>query len=404
MSTERNWRASDRNILTALQIKTAAPGRHRDGGGLFLEVDDQGKRWVLRIQVAGRRREYGLGSAFKVPLANARAARDDYLHKLLRGDDPTQDKREPERVVVPSFKQAALEVYKLRQASWSNGKHQAQWISSLSTFAFPTIGEKAIDQVNSADVLKILSPIWHTKRETAKRVKQRMGTVLDWAKASRFRSGDNPCDLLSEALGRQRGQSSHFEALPFDQVSKFLLDLRAGLAAPVTKLGFEFLILTAARTKEVRFMSWDELDLDAMLWVVPSERMKAKRPHTVPLSARAVEILRGIAGHGQPREGPVFLDPYTGRALSENRFLNARDYIGYTTRCTPHGFRSSFRDWAAETTHFPSDVVEMALAHAIKSKTEAAYRRGELLTKRRELMEAWATYVLTPLPATIDAG
>ena len=244
----------------------------------------------------------------------------------------------------------------------------------------------------------MLSPIWTTKPETARRVRQRIGVVLDWARAAGFRTADNPMPLIDDALPKLKRKERHHAALPYDQVHAFITELRAGQSAPVTKFAFEFLILTAARSTDVRNALWTEIDPIEKLWTIPGEdartgrRMKSGRDHAVPLSNRCIEIL--TEARKLSDSSRIFPDAGTGAALSENRFLNARDSLGYSKEeCSPHGFRSSFRDWAAEETNFPSEVVEMALAHTIKSKVEAAYRRGQLLTKRRELMAAWANYV-----------
>jgi integrase len=278
---------------------------------------------------------------------------------------------------------------------WSNGKHVDQWLNTLRDHAFPIVGAKPVNAIGTPEVLAVLTPIWLTKPETARRVRQRIKVVLEWARAAGYRSGDNPVDLIGDALPKiSKSRIAHHAALPFDEVSAFLTALREEQAEPVTKFAFEFLILTASRTIEIRRADWRHIDWDAKLWIRPAEHMKARREHAVPLSDRALEVLKAARQlAGDTVEGLIFRESKTGRGLSENRFLNARDALGYSERCTPHGFRSSFRDWAAETTNFPAEVVEMALAHTIKSKTEAAYRRGDLLAKRRELMDAWSSYI-----------
>jgi integrase len=393
--------------LSAAAIKfISEPGWHADGGGLYLEVDPRDehragrKRWVMRLTVNGRRRDFGLGPLHKVSLKDAREMAADYRAKAYRGIDPVADKkRARERTEVPTFEMAARRVHESRRDAWSNGKHVDQWINTLRDHAFAHIGAKPVSDITTADVLTVLTPIWTSKPETARRVRQRLSTVLEWARAAGHRSGDNPVDLIGDALPRLRRTAKHHAALPYADVPRFVAKLRAGQAEPVTKLAFEFLILTAARTTEVRQARWSEIDRDAKLWTIPGEdpatgrRMKTGRAHIVPLSDRCLEILaeaKALAGNSPL----VFPDGVTGAALSENRFLVARDGLGYSKDvCTPHGFRSSFRDWAAEETPFPAEVAEMALAHTIKSKTEAAYRRGQLLAKRRELMEAWTAFI-----------
>lgn len=278
---------------------------------------------------------------------------------------------------------------------WSNGKHVDQWINSLRGYAFPVFGHKPVSEITTPDVLEALSKIWTNKPETARRLRQRIRTVLDWARAAGHRSGDNPIDLIGQALPRHAHKVAHHDALPYCEVAAFIARLRESRADDVTKVAFEFLILTAARTREVRLAAWSEIDFEGALWAVPAERMKARREHVVPLPPRAIVLLKELRDRtlGPDTNGLIFADPRTGAPLSENRFLNARDAISYADRCTPHGFRSSFRDWAAEETDFPAEVTEMALAHTIKNKAEAAYRRGDLLAKRRELMHEWARYV-----------
>lgn len=377
------------------------PGWHADGGGLFLEVDPSGaKRWAMRLTVNGKRRDFGLGPLHKVSLQQAREVAAEYRAKAYRGLDPTSEKKAaiiaPES---PTFEKAADEVHRQRMTTWSNGKHVAQWINTLRDYAFPIIGKTPVGAISAPDLLNVLLPIWTSKPETARRVRQRMGAVLDWARAAGFRTSENPMPIVDEALPKQKKTDRHHAALPYERVGAFIAELRAGPSAAVTKLGFEFLILTAARTIEVRKALWAEIDLAEATWTIAGEdtetgrRMKSGREHIVPLSGRCIEIL--AEARKLSPGNLIFPDDGTEKPLSENRFLNARDTIGYDKeQCSPHGFRSSFRDWAAEETNYPSEVVEMALAHTIKSKVEAAYRRGQLLGKRRELMDAWAHYVI----------
>lgn len=394
--------------LSAAAIKYIAdPGWHADGGGLYLEVDQSGrKRWAMRLTVNGKRRDFGLGPLHKVSLLEARERATEYRSKAYRGIDPVADKRRPKdqpRPTVPTFEEVSRKVHEQRRGAWSNGKHVDQWINTLRDHVFPIIGTRPIDEIGTPDVLNVLTPIWTNKPETARRVRQRLATVLDWARAAGHRSGDNPVQLIGDALPRHRREPEHHPALPYQQVAKFIGKLRRSNAEQITKLAFEFLILTAARTTEVRKARWSEVDLTARTWTIPGSddktgrRMKAGREHVVPLSNRCAAILTSAKALSRDDE-LIFPDSQSGKAMSENRFLVARDALGYTKdKCTPHGFRSSFRDWAAEETTFPAEVVEMALAHAIKSKVEAAYRRGHLLTKRAELMEAWARYATSGL-------
>lgn len=397
------------NRLSAVSVKTITePGWHSDGGGLYLEVDENGrKRWAMRLTVNGKRRDFGLGPIHKVSLQQARETAAEYRSKAYRGIDPAADRhsrKSGEKIEQSTFATVAQQVHLQRRGVWRNGKHVDQWINTLRDHAFPIVGDKSIADIGTPDIVKILTPIWTSKPETARRVRQRIATVLDWARAAGMRAGDNPVELIGDALPRHRRETHHHAALPYIDVPSFIAKLRASEATPISKLAFEFLILTAARTVEVRKALWSEIDLTNRTWTIPGDneatgrRMKSGRDHVVPLSSRVLEILRDVRLIA-PKSELIFPDGATRRAMSENRFLSVRDSMGYKDKCTPHGFRSSFRDWAAEETSFPAEVVEMALAHAIKSKTEAAYRRGHLLAKRFELMEAWARHVSSGLVA-----
>ena len=400
------------NRLSVAAIKhLGTPGWHGDGGGLYLEIDANGrKRWALRLTVNGKRRDFGLGPLHKVSLAEARETATIYRAKAYRGIDPVADKKKRFAMPgVPTFKEAAEQVHRQRAQGWSNGKHVRQWINTLRDYAFPIIGDRPVSDIATPDILKVLTPIWNVKAVTAQRVRQRLSTVLEWARAAGFRSGDNPVALIGEALPRQKKTERHLAALPYAEVSAFIEKLRDGQAAPITKLAFEFLILTAVRTTEARKARWDEVDEQAKTWTIPGHneatgrRMKMEREHVVPLSARCLEILQQARALSKDHE-LIFPDSDSGRVMPEHRFLVARNALGYgKDRCTPHGFRSSFRDWAAEETNFPSEVVEMALAHAIPNKIEAAYRRGQLLAKRLALMDAWASFAC-PLPPVDSLG
>ena len=394
--------------LSAATIKHITdPGWHADGGGLYLEVDRSGrKRWAMRLTVNGKRRDFGLGPLHKVSLLDARERAAEYRAKAYRGIDPVEDKQRAKHGLdrnVPTFEEASHNVHEQWRGTWSSGKHVDQWINSLRDHVFPIIGAKPVNHIITPDVLKILTPIWTTKPETARRIKQRLTTVLEWARAAGHRSGDNPVALIGDALPRYKKEQQHHPALPYTEVAQFIGKLRAGHIEPITKLAFEFLILTAARKTEVRTARWDEIDFTARTWTIPGNddetgrRMKTRRDHVVPLSHRCLQILIQCKASSADQH-LIFLDNAAGRVISANSFLVARDALGYSKdKCTPHGFRSSFRDWAAEETNFPADVVEMALAHTIKNKVEAAYRRGQLLAKRADLIEAWARYATSGL-------
>jgi integrase len=259
----------------------------------------------------------------------------------------------------------------------------------LSKYAFPVFGDKRVDLVDTADVLRALTSIWLTKPETARRVKQRIGAVLDWAKAAGFRAGDNPVQGVTKGLPRQTDRPVHFKAMAYEDLPSFLQQLQSSTSNEIARLAFEFMILTAARTSEVLHARWDEVNLVQAAWTVPAPRMKARREHRVPLTARCIEILERarLLSSGSDL---VFPGRSINQPMSNMVFLMTLRRM--EIKVTAHGFRSAFRDWAAERTNFPRDVCEMALAHTIKSKAEAAYRRGDLLEKRRELMTAWEAY------------
>jgi integrase len=377
--------------LTAMQVRNLnKPGRYADGNGLYLVVDPSGaKRWLLRVVVQGKRRDIGLGGTSLVSLSEAREKALSYRKLARDGGDPLAEKRKEKRE-IPTFTTAAEQVHAEHKASWKNKKHVDQWINTLKEYVFPHFGETRVDQVYTPDVLKALGPIWLTKPETARRVRQRIKAVLDWAKAAGFRSGENPVEGVEKALPKQNGRDSHHEAMPYGQIPAFITNLRASDAGEITRLALEFLILTASRTSEVLQAQWDEFDLDQALWTVPADRMKAGRIHRVPLSGRCLEILKR-AKELEADSSYVFPGRSANKPLSNMVFLMMLRRMNLDV--TAHGFRSSFRDWAAEATHFPREVAEMALAHTIENKVEAAYRRGDLMEKRREMMQAWAGYV-----------
>ena len=378
--------------LTAVQVRALkTPGRFADGHGLYLVVDPSGaKRWLLRIMVQGKRRDIGLGSLGLVSLAEAREKALAYRKVAREGGDPLANRRKAE-VTIPTFSEAAEKVHAEHKATWRNPKHAAQWLNTLRTYANPHFGSKRVDQIETPDVLRALAPIWLTKGETASRVRQRIGTVLDWAKAAGHRSGDNPVEGVTRGLPKQGEREEHHAALPYSEVPVFVARLRAMSGqGDIGRLAFEFLILTAARTSEVLGANWSEIDMAKALWTVPAARMKAGREHRVPLSERAVEVLTKAKALGA---GSLLIFP--GRSgtkpLSNMVFLMALRRMNVPI--TAHGFRSSFRDWAAEATNLPSEVAEMALAHTIENRVEAAYRRGDLLAKRHDLMKQWSAYV-----------
>ena len=336
---------------------------------------------------AGRRHELGLGSTALVPLAEARAKALANRKIAREGGDPLAEKRRAE--ITPTFAAAAARVLEQKQAGWSNSRHESTWIRSLETYAFPRIGERLVSEVTSADVLEILTPIWHEKAQTARRVRQRVGTVLEWAVAMELRP-DNPCDRIGPILGPQRAPVQHMRALPHQDVPAAVEAVRTSGAAPVVKLAFELLVLTAARWGEVRGAEWAEIDTSGRVWTIPAARMKAQRAHRVPLCGLAMEILKAARTLGDGTSPLVF--PAKGGAPLPEKKLR-RLLQDRSIAAVPHGFRSTFRDWAAEETSHPREVVEAALAHMVQNKVEAAYARSDLFERRRRLMDEWSAYV-----------
>ena len=393
----RSGRHPDK-ALSAVKVRTISkPGRYADGSGLYLEVDPSGaKRWFLRTMVQGRRCHIGLGGLSVVSLAEAREAALAMRKIAKAGGDPLAERRKAKRV-VPTFEAAAKKVHEEHAPAWKNAKHGQQWINTLRDYAFPIIGNRRVDKIDSADILKVLSPIWLSKPETARRVRQRVKTVLDWCRANHFRSGENPIEGIAKALPKQPKKDGHHAAMPYVEVAGFVGQLRESDAGEIVKLAFEFAILTAARTGEVLGARWDEIDGD--VWTVPAERMKAGREHRVPLSPRCIEILEKARSWGGD-SAYVFPGRSAGKPLSNMAFLMTLRRMDL--KITSHGFRSAFRDWAAERTNFSREVCEMALAHTIRDKAEAAYRRGDLFDKRRQLMDAWSSYATASGSAVIE--
>jgi integrase len=367
-----------------------------DGGGLYLQVSPaRTKSWVFRFTLDGRTREMGLGGLQDVSLSDARRKASGARKLLVDAIDPIVDRdarRAQAKAVVMTFEEAAGAYIDAHQAAWRNEKHRKQWRSTLATYAYPTIGNVPINAISTEDVLSVLKPIWTAKTETASRVRQRLELVLDWGRAMGFRTEENPArwrghlqNLLPAPAKIKRVE--HHAAMPHRDIGAFIESLRKedGVAARA----LEFLVLTATRTSEVIGARFEEFDLDERTWVIPANRMKSAREHRVPLCERAVEIVRS-----QPQGAFVFAGQRKGRPLSKTALWALLKTMGY--ECTAHGFRSSFRTWAGETTNFPREVCEAALAHVLTDKTEAAYQRGDLFTKRAKLMNAWSQYCDTP--------
>jgi integrase len=390
--------------LTSVSVRSAAPGKHEDGQGLRLVVAKTGSRkWVLRYQLQGRRREMGLGTYPEVSLKLARDKAATARSQAAQGVDPIEVKAQVQ-AAIPTFTQAAARFIRSRRREWSNRKHARQWAATIRTYAKPVIGQKPVDRISTEDVLTILQPLWTSRTETAKRVQGRIEAIVDYAAARKWRDSSNPArwrghldKLLPSPVRVKRqangGTTRHHPAMPYTQVPTFMVELRQLVS--ISALALEFTILTATRTSEALLATWREVDLEAGIWTIPPSRTKARREHRVPLSEAAMAVLRRV-----PRvqgNNHIFIGARQGRPLSSMALLMVMRRMGYGVNgdrgdFVPHGFRSSFRDWAGEVSSFPRDVCEMALGHVIESKVEAAYRRGDLFEKRRRMMSEWAAW------------
>ena len=384
--------------LTALTVKNKKqPGMYCDGRGLYLKVAKAGtKSWIFRWRdrITGRLRDKGLGSVLDVSLEQAREAASACRQQVRDGLDPIEEARDRIRAARlewarrMTFGECSEKYIAAHRAGWENAKHADQWTNTLATHA-AILTDLGVADVDTALVIKCLEPIWESKTETATRVRQRIEVVLDWATVRGYRAGENPARwrghldmILPKPEKLKRVQ--HRPALPFGEIGAYMAGLRekGGLGARALELQ----ILTACRPGEVAAAEWSEIDLDTALWTIPAARMKARRSHAVPLAPAAVELLSAIGG----RSGYVFASKGKGGFVTTAAMLKSARSVRDDIDLTSHGFRSTFRDWAAEQTAYASEIVEMALAHAIKDKTEAAYRRGDLLEKRRHLMTDWA--------------
>ena len=346
--------------------------------------------------IQGRQRTLGLGG---VPLVSLAEAREEALanRKAARtGGDPMDLRRQAS---IPTFEAAVTAVVELHRPSWRNAKHAAQWEATLRTYVYPRLGKRPVSNIDTADVLSVLMPIWHEKPETARRVRQRISTVMKWAVAQGFRQDNPGGDAIGAVLPKQKSKGmGHHKALPHGEVAGAIKAVRASGSGAAVKLAFEFLILTAARSGEVRLMAWSEVDIDAAIWTIPADRMKAGRAHRVPLCARALEILAEARQLGNG-SGLVFPGTRPGKPLSDMTLSKLMRDLSLDA--VPHGFRSSFRDWAAECTNASRAVMEAALAHAVTNKVEAAYARSDLFARRSKLMEQWAEYLAINPEATV---
>ena len=389
--TSRPYRLSARFVATVRE-----PGRYGDGrgsGGLSLLVKrtargQLAKSWAQRIQVDGRARNLGLGVWPHVSLAEARRKCVLNLVARSRGELVTGGER-----TVPTFEEAADKVLAIHASGWKRGgRSEEDWRWTLDNYAMPKLGKRPVDRITAADVMAVLVPIWNEKRVTARKVRQRIGAVMRWAVAQGYRE-DNPAgDAIGAALPKKGVRPRHLAALPYGEVAGAIATVRGSGADPATVLAFEFLVLTACRSAEVRGARWEEMDLEGREWRIPPNRIKTGREHRVPLSTRALAVL-GEAKPLADGSGLVFPSA-TGRKPSRAALSNLARQLDLGA--VPHGFRSSFRDWAAECTDAPREVCELALAHVNTNAVEAAYRRSDLFERRRELMEAWAVFLAGP--------
>lgn len=386
--------------LSPLAVKRLTrKGLHAVGGvaGLHLQVNERGARsWILRVRVGNKRRDIGLGGFPDVLLTEAREKARQTRSDIRQGIDPVQERRNKRSILLAAqaagitFEKAAEQFITVKSTEWRSKKQKQIWENSLANYACPVIGGLQVKDIELSHIVKILEPIWQDKTETAKRLRNRIENVLDWATVRNYRTGENPArwkghlDKILPNPGKFR-KAEHFPALPVNQVGKFMKALRQNNGFGSRAL--EFLVLTVARSGEVRGATWQEIDLKEKVWAIPAERMKAGKEHRVPLSDAAIKILED-----QPRhDGVDYVFPaLRGGKLSDATLLAVMRRMN--VKAVPHGFRSTFRDWVAERTNYPNEVAEMALAHAIGNKVEAAYRRGDLFDKRKRMMEDWAAF------------
>ena len=378
--------------LSATRVKALrAPGRYSDGGGLHLYISKAvRKSWVLRITIEGRRRDIGLGGFPSVSLARAREKATEHRVAIAEGRDPVAEKHAP---AMPTFREAASAVHDANKPRWRNARHIAGWIQTLERHAMPALNSKPLDRIVRGDVLQVLTPIWTTRPETARRVRQRMRAIFRWAMAHGFMESNPAGEAIDGALPPMPKVRAHFRALPYQEVGSALQTVESSQASIPAKLCFRFLVLMAARSGEARGASWGEIDLQGRVWRIPSERMKAGVEHRVPLSGQALNLL-GEASALRDDVDLVFPSPLKpGAPMSDMTLTKVLRSAGLAERATVHGFRSSFKNWTLEQTDTPWVVSEAALAHSLGNSTEQAYARSDLFKRRRTLMQLWADYV-----------
>ena len=379
--------------LSATRVRALKkPGRYSDGDGLHLFITKSGRKsWVQRITIAGRRRDIGLGAFPSVTLAKARQKAYENRAMVAEGRDPLAEKNAPP---MPTFREAAHVVHEANKPRWRNPSHIAGWIQTLERHAVPKLGRMPLDEIDQRDVLEVLTPIWTTRPETARRVRQRMRTIFRWSMAHGFMESNPAGEAIDGALPPMPKVKAHFRALPYQDVASAIETVEASQASIASKLCFRFLVLTAARSGEARGATWDEIDLQDRVWRIPGGRMKGGSEHRVPLSRQAVDLL-GEATELREESELVFPSPLKkGEPLSNMSLMKVLRSVGLAERTTVHGFRSSFKNWTLEQTDTPWAVSEAALAHILGNSTEQAYARSDLFERRRALMQQWANYLL----------
>ena len=378
--------------LSATRIRSLKePGRYSDGGGLLLFIGKSGRKsWVQRITIAGRRRDIGLGSYPSVSLAGARRKALENRAAVAEGRDPVAEKR---ALKMPTFREAAHIVHETNKPRWRNASHIRGWIQTLERHAVPVLGKVPLDKIDRKGVLQVLTPIWTTRPETARRVRQRMRTIFKWAMAHDFMESNPAGEAIDGALPPMPKVKAHFRSLPYQEVAAALEIVEASQASIAAKLCFRFLVLTAARPGEARGATWSEINFEDKVWRIPGWRMKGYTEHRVPLSRQAVELLTEASALREETD-LVFPSPLKkGEPLSNMSLMKILRTVGLAERATAHGFRSSFKNWTLEQTDTPWAVSEAALAHTLGNSTEQAYARSDLFERRRDLMQMWADYL-----------
>ena len=387
------------STLSALRVKSlmATPGRYPDGDGLHLIVGKAGSgSWMLRIQFAGKRRDLGLGSVNSTTLLDAREKAAEYRKLIRQGIDPVASRKADRQklVSIPTFREAAEQAHAEFKPGWKNDKHAAQWLATMVEYAFPYLGKTPVDQIDAGMIVAALRPIWLVKGETARRVRQRIGVILDWAQAKGYRTNDAPTRAVGKGLPKQRANDGHFAALPYTDIPALMNKLAQ--VPTIGRMALRFTILTAARSGEVRGATWSEIDLANRRWTIPGSRMKVGKEHVVPLPAAAVALLYEILAGRSVHPTEIVFPGNGGKPMSD--MTMAKALRASTDRpATVHGFRSGFRDWAAENDSAPSEIIEAALAHTPATKVIAAYLRTNYLTLRMPLMDRWAEFAVPSL-------